>query len=468
MTKINRSSSFLDHWATSANAVGFDFDENKERSKSATIITETKRGSISSFKRSEKKSVKKLKPTVSKAKNYDNELKTDFDLGRMVSNLEATKLKPKILKPIRQIEENDEYFMPYRLTLITGKVNFKNKNSFIVDLINEKKFYHYSVQQLELNVHKKLHEDRKNVEVIVNEPFRTNDQRLFQKIYGTIALGCLKAVDKAYFDRHLTEKRQRKHQKVKELKENREFNAKQIEYFKEERLKSIQMKHEKEKLHLTIAKRRVDLKPIQNKDVIQEMRYNSKNVNIDRQNDILFAREFNKQHLSVSKALQKHESNLRREELCRLKTKLIENQKLRAQEQHDIVQNYLRQRTLLRIAKTNSEREEIDNKIVRNYQNRLEEARSRVIVQKSHIIQPISEKEEENFNTINVDEKDTLKEHHQTLPAINDSRKKTAYESIKTHLIDSTLILPTQNIDSSLSDYQSRQNRIPSTVEAKS
>lgn len=430
--------------------MGFDFDENKERSKSATTNTEIKHGPINILGR--KKSLFNLKLISQKTKKFKSELRTDNDLGRLVSNLESMKLKPNILKPIKQIDEDDEKLMPYRLTLLTCKANLKNKNNLIVDIIKEKKFYHYSVQQLELDSHKRLYEERR-VEAIVREPFKTNDQRLFQKIYGTIALGCLKAVDKAYADRQITEKRQKKHQLVKELKENREFNSKQIEYFKEERLKSIQMRHEKEKLHLTIAKRRVDLKPIQNKDIVQEIRFNSKNVNIDRQNDILFAREFNKQHLSVSKALQKHESNLCKEESYRLKTKFIENQKSRSKEQHEIVQNYLRQRTLLRIAKTNSDRQDLDYKLVRNYQSTLEEARSRVIKLKSHVIQSIPEKDEENIDIKNFEEKNAA------IPTVNDSRKK---------IINSAIILPIHKINSSLSDSYSRRNPMPSAVDTKS
>ena len=142
----------------------------------------------------------------------------------------------------------------------------------MIDVINEKKYYRKTIQELELESHKKLFEMRENVELIDKKPFKTNDQRFFQKIYGTMTLGCLRAVDKAYMDRNVSEKRQAKESAVQKFKDDRDSTRQQINYYREERLKEVQKTRAKDKLHVAITHRRQDLQKINNKDEVQDQK----------------------------------------------------------------------------------------------------------------------------------------------------------------------------------------------------
>ena len=285
------------------------------------------------------------------------------------------------------IQENEEELFDedeaksnrtYRLPVYAKKSAINNQNNFIVDLINEKKNYRNYVQEVEIEAHKKMQEKRENVGIINKKPIKTNDQRFFQKIFGTMTLGCLRAVDKAYYDRTLAEKSQNKVQAVQKYKENKEFTGQQVNYYREERLREVKKIRERERLQLTIAKRRLDLDRIQNRELVQENKSKSKDVNDDRRKDVYLAVDFNKQHLSVSKALQKHEFNINNEHKLKRNSSFVEKQRATTEEQQEIVRKYLQQRNMLKISQTIADRQKIDSKVLQDANDRLLSAKKRV------------------------------------------------------------------------------------------
>ena len=279
---------------------------------------------------------------------------------------------------LNEDEEEDVANRTYRLPLYAKKSEMNLQNRFIVDLVNEKKVYRNFVQEVEIEAHKKMFEMRENNEVINRKPIKTNDQRFFQKIFGTMTLGCLRAVDKAYLDRTIAEKNQTKAQMIQKYKENKEFTTQQVNYYKEERLREIQKIRDRDKLQQTIAKRRFDLDRIQTREQVQETKSKLKDINVDRRKDVYLAVDFNKQHLSVSKALQKHEYNISREQQLKRNTSYVDKQRASTVEQQEIVRKYLEQRNILKISQTITDRQKIDSQVLQDANDRLLSAKKRV------------------------------------------------------------------------------------------
>jgi hypothetical protein len=193
-----------------------------------------------------------------------------------------------------------------------------------------------------------------------------------------MTLGCLRAVDKAYLDRTVAEKNQSKAQFIQKYKENKEFTTQQVNYYREERLREVQKVRERDKLQLTIAKRRLDLDRIQLKEQVQETKSKHKDVNLDRRKDVYLAVDFNKQHLSVSKALQKHEYNISREHQLKRNVSFVEKKRATAEEQQDIVKKYLEQRNILKTTQAITDRQKIDSQVLQDANDRLLSAKKRV------------------------------------------------------------------------------------------
>lgn len=323
-----------------------------------------------------------------------------FDLGDLLSKLaQGFEMRPSQQAPAgleayiisepemtvnlknnaKEAESDDENGQLFRLPVyVANKAEINEQNRYIVDLINEKKFYRNVVQQLELEAHRKMNEIRENVEISDKKTFKTNDQRFFQKIYGTMALGCLRAVDKAYMDRSVAELKQAKLQNVSKTKEIKEYTRQQVNYYREERLREVQKLREKDKLHVTISRRRLDLERMQIREQVQENRFKSRDLNLDRRKDILLAVDFNKQHLSVSKALQKHEYNLKKEDKLKQNNNFVERQRIALIDQQEMVKKYIKQRNILRLAQTVADREKVDAKVLQDANKRLLSAKRRV------------------------------------------------------------------------------------------
>ena len=305
----------------------------------------------------------------------NNEMdKTDAEKYEIIKQQEQQEKENEM----NEDEEEESASKTYRLPVYAKQSQMNLQNRFIVDLINEKKVYRNFVQEVEIEAHKQMYETRENNEVVNRKPIKTNDQRFFQKIFGTMTLGCLRAVDKAYLDRTIAEKNQSKAQMIQKYKENKEFTTQQVNYYREERLREVQKIRERDKLQLTIAKRRQDLDRIQTRETVQETKSKHKDVNLDRRKDVYLAVDFNKQHLSVSKALQKHEYNISREHNLKRNVSFVDKQRVASEEQQDIVKKYLEQRNMLKTTQTITDRQKIDSQVLQDANDRLLSAKKRV------------------------------------------------------------------------------------------
>ena len=96
----------------------------------------------------------------------------------------------------------------YRLPILKSSLVVRDRDSLIVDVVKEKFTGINLVRQMEHDAHKIISK-AKGQKLACKDmaPFVTNDQRFFQKNYGNMSLGCLNAVDKAYGDRRVIDRR---------------------------------------------------------------------------------------------------------------------------------------------------------------------------------------------------------------------------------------------------------------------
>ena len=107
----------------------------------------------------------------------------------------------------------------YRLVKLDNSALIKNKEKYVYDLMREKIVGYDWIKQMEKEGHRKLNEMKRTpVQNRNKQTFFTNDQRFFQKIYTTMNLGSLRAVDKAYEDQDVDQRRSEKKKKVNILR----------------------------------------------------------------------------------------------------------------------------------------------------------------------------------------------------------------------------------------------------------
>ena len=105
------------------------------------------------------------------------------------------------LKISSERQDDEDPTEAYRLSAISlQKPRMKLKDELAIDTFKEKFVSSKWIKKLKHESHK-LIEDIKAPAVIKKETFLTNDQRFFQKVYGNMNLGALRAVDKAYEER---------------------------------------------------------------------------------------------------------------------------------------------------------------------------------------------------------------------------------------------------------------------------
>ncbi len=194
--------------------------------------------------------------------------------------------------------EETEFRLPM---LIPDNSIIKVKEKYIVDLVKEKHDGSQAVKDMQFECHKKINQQRDEVKVIANDKPVTNDQRFFQKAFGNMTFGCLRAIDKAYADRNLVDAKHAQKLKVNKLKEQNKYSLQRVEYYKEDKIKEVQGTNQQQ----SEKRSTYDLKSEQDfektKAHVAEQRSKNNQLNKDRRKDVNLAVEFSKQHLSVSK-----------------------------------------------------------------------------------------------------------------------------------------------------------------------
>lgn len=113
-------------------------------------------------------------------------------------------------------------------------------------------------------------------------------------------------------------------------------------------------------------------------DTVQEQRQVLLEQQRKRRAQIAFSQGFNAQHISISNALQRHESNIRSQRKSRHSRDTVARQKQNAEEQSRLIEKYLTQRKHVRRALSNIERKQLDVQTMRDASERLLQAQQRV------------------------------------------------------------------------------------------
>ncbi len=198
--------------------------------------------------------------------------------------------------------ENENETTKFRLPmLVPDNSILQHKDRQVVDMMKEKHDDFKNVKDMLFECHKKVNEMRETIKPVSTEKPVTNDQRFFQKAFGNMNFGCLRAIDKAYMDRNLVDAKHQNRKKVEKLKEQNKYSLQRVEYYKEDKIKET-----KEAMNLeTEQKSTYDMKFAEDytrlKEHVAEVKKRREQLNQNRRRDVNLAVEFSKQHLSVSK-----------------------------------------------------------------------------------------------------------------------------------------------------------------------
>jgi hypothetical protein len=318
-------------------------------------------------------------------------LSNEKSLPKKLRKKKAANKKVKKLNQINESEEReeegDDKKTNFRLGTLDNSI-IKPKDMFIVDFVKEKLYGYSSIKDLQEEAHRIISETnetklQENTENAKKGTFLTMDQRLFKKIYGNMNFSNLKAVDEAYEERDISDKQIIKQKNVEVLRENKKVSSQQIDFFKEDHIKNSQNMARRDAKLVQEAKLKDEKEFEVLKETVTNTRETNKRFNQDRRKDIMLAINFSKQHLSVSKALQKHEFLLFRENKLKSNSNFVTQQFNKQQKQHEIVKKYLEQRNLLRTVQTNADRNIVRNRIKNDNEFVETEAKKRVEYLKS-------------------------------------------------------------------------------------
>lgn len=247
--------------------------------------------------------------------------------------------------------------------LVPDNSILKGKDKYILDMVKEKHDGFKNVKDMQFECHKLINAQREDIKPVANEKAITNDQRFFQKAFGNMNFGCLRAIDKAYDDRNLVDARHNREKKVEKLKEQNKYSLQRVEYYKEDKIKETQSAILQENERKSTLDLKSEEEYIKMRRDVTEKREKRNKLSKNRRKDINLAIEFSKQHLSVSKALQKHEYLTFREAKSKENVEFINKLKTTKENQRELVSKYMQQRNVLRLIQSNNDRAIINKRL---------------------------------------------------------------------------------------------------------
>ncbi|CAF1561927.1 unnamed protein product [Rotaria magnacalcarata] len=206
----------------------------------------------------------------------------------------------------------------------------------------------------------------------------TVDDRLLRTIHGSMAFGCLVAVDKAYNDRAKVERRKLLAREVEQNRQEHSLVQAQLQHTHDERLVNIHRTKDQDRMKQTYMRHRVDHAQNELYETVQEQRLLLLEQQRRRREQVAFSQQFNSQHISISNALQRHENNIRTQRKIRRARETVTKQKKNTEEQTELIEKYLTQRKHVRRALSNIERKQLDVQAMRDASERLLQAQQRV------------------------------------------------------------------------------------------
>ena len=219
--------------------------------------------------------------------------------------------------------------------------------------------------------------------LIKREPTMTTDQRLFNKIHGTMGLSCLNAIQQAYRDREKIEQKSAKMEYVLAMKEQRQAAKQRIKLYKDEqRNKTL---HQRAGDHRTLVETLEKRKMLRlgYLDKRGEHRHRVSLASRERKRERTFVHDFSVQNTSVSNALLRHDRQAQQEDKMQGNVALISSYRAAEKEQQEIVKKYMEHRILMRQTESAMSRATLDTRMLQEANDRILHARTRVAQQKA-------------------------------------------------------------------------------------
>lgn len=263
-------------------------------------------------------------------------------------------------------------------TLRPNNTIMKSKDELVLDMVKEKYVGFNSVKQIEVEAHKQMKILKETIPFTAKNQFLTNDQRFFQKIYGNMSFGSLFAVETAYQERNIADKLAMRKKKAEIIREEKRNSRQQIEYFKGDHVREAKKNLSQQFELLEMAKRKSQDEFIQLQQAVKDKKDRDEEVRRKRKRNLFLAIDFSKQHLSVSKALQKHEFLTFKEQQLKKNTDFVSQYQAKKDQQNEIVKKYIEQRNLLRHLQASNDRKMIENRLKDDKEMEEFEAKKRV------------------------------------------------------------------------------------------
>ncbi|KAK7504361.1 hypothetical protein BaRGS_00004227 [Batillaria attramentaria] len=219
--------------------------------------------------------------------------------------------------------------------------------------------------------------------------FKTDDQRLFSKVHGTMGLSCLVAVQKAYKDREKAEKATARMEYILAMRDERQRAKERIHMYHDEKRNQAIRRRDQDRARILDQMEKQELKRLNYLDRQHESKSRAVDLAKSFQADNTFMTEFNSQHTSVSKALLRHDRQARLEDKLSSRKGQVQTLRNTEVDQQETVKKYMEHRQLMRQTETAMSRAALDTRMLQETTERMMEARQRVahIKQKEATVQ---------------------------------------------------------------------------------
>ncbi|KAK3594593.1 hypothetical protein CHS0354_000386 [Potamilus streckersoni] len=213
--------------------------------------------------------------------------------------------------------------------------------------------------------------------------FMSSDQRIFNRMHGTMGLSCLYAVHQAYKDREKAERTAAKMEYIMNLREERDRAKERIKLFNEEKRNHTLKQRDISRAKMLDALEKREMQRLNYFDRKQEFRSKSHDLTKSYKEDFTFITEFSTQHTSVSNALMRHDRQAKCDDTVQQKTDLVKSMKVTEGEQQEVVKKYMEHRILMRQTESAMARAALDTRMLQEANDRVIEAKSRVAQQRA-------------------------------------------------------------------------------------
>jgi hypothetical protein len=156
------------------------------------------------------------------------------------------------------------------------------------------------------------------------------------------------------------------------------FSQQQVAYFRSDKVQEAKEKFAEDRMKFEMSKLRAESEMQEKARKVQNKRERSLDISAKLKRERSLAIEFSKQHLSVSKALQRHEFMNSRDTQVKKNTAFVSFLNSNEARQKELVRKYMEQRNLLRLSQAANDRRLIEAKIKEENETEQIESRSRV------------------------------------------------------------------------------------------